>query len=58
MSFSGVDDRGLACTKLLNLIREFEMQRMKKFEIIKEFSNKLLGIANKIKLLNKKFLVS
>jgi len=31
------------------------MQRMKKSETIKEYSNKLLGIANKIKLLGKEF---
>ena len=41
--------------KVLNLTREFEMQRMKESETIKEFSNKLLGIANKIKLLGKEF---
>jgi len=41
--------------KVLNLIREFEMQRMKESETIKEYSNKLLGIANKIKLLGKEF---
>jgi len=35
--------------KVLNLIR------MKESETIKEYSNKLLGIANKIKLLGKKF---
>jgi len=36
--------------KVLNLIREFEMQKMKESETIKEYSNKLLDIANKIKL--------
>jgi len=41
--------------KVLNLIREFEMQRMKESETIKEYSNKLLDIANKIKLLGKEF---
>jgi len=40
---------------VLNLIRKFEMQRMKESETIKEYSNKLLGIANKIKLLGKEF---
>jgi len=34
--------------KVLNLIREFELQRMKEFKKFKEYSNKLLGIANKI----------
>jgi len=32
------------------------MQRMKESETIKEYSNKLLDIANKIKLLGKEFL--
>jgi len=41
--------------KVLNLIREFKMQRMKELETIKEYSNKLLGIVNKIKLLGKEF---
>ena len=31
------------------------MQRMKESETIKEYSNKFLGIANKIKLLGKEF---
>jgi len=42
-------------TKFLNLIREFETQRTKESQTIKEYSNKLLGIANKIKLLGKSF---
>jgi hypothetical protein len=37
--------------QILNLIREFEPQRMKEFETIKEHSNKLLVIVNKVKLL-------
>jgi len=41
--------------KVLNLIEKFELQRMKESETIKEYSNKLLGIANKIKLLDKEF---
>ena len=40
---------------VLNLIMEFEMQRLKESETIKEYSKKLLGIANKIKLLGKEF---
>ena len=35
----------------LNLIREFGLQRMKESETIKEYSNRLLGIVNKVKLL-------
>ena len=41
--------------KVLNLIREFEMQRMEESETIKEYSNKLLGIANKINCWEKSF---
>ncbi|XP_031131830.1 uncharacterized protein LOC116033212 [Ipomoea triloba] len=39
----------------LNLIREFEMMKMNEAETIKEYSNTLLGIANKIRLLDKDF---
>ena len=35
----------------LNLIRELEMQRVKDSETIKDYADKLLGIANKIRLL-------
>ncbi|XP_006598394.1 uncharacterized protein [Glycine max] len=48
------DDR-IRSMQVLNLRREFELQRMKESEIIKEYSNKLLGIANKIKLLGSDF---
>eukprot|EP00256_Glycine_max_P035812 XP_006582454.1 uncharacterized protein LOC100801200 [Glycine max] len=44
------DDR-IRSMQVLNLRREFELQRMKESETIKEYSNKLLGIGNKIKLL-------
>ncbi|XP_050207448.1 uncharacterized protein LOC126656869 [Mercurialis annua] len=40
----------------LNLIREFEMMKMKETESIKSYSKKLLGIANKVRLLGKNFL--
>jgi hypothetical protein len=39
----------------LNLIREFEPQRMKDSETIKEYSDKLLGIINKVRLLGINF---
>jgi hypothetical protein len=39
----------------LNLIREFELQRMKESGTIKEYSNRLLGIVNKVRLLGKSF---
>ena len=48
------DDR-IRSMQVLNLRREFELQRMQESETIKEYSNKLLGIANKIKLLGSDF---
>ncbi|XP_014620133.1 uncharacterized protein LOC114380360 [Glycine soja] len=48
------DDR-IRSMQVLNLRREFELQMMKESETIKEYSNKLLGIANKIKLLGSDF---
>lgn len=40
--------------KVINLIKKFELQMMKKYKI-KEYSNKLLDIANEIKLHGKEF---
>ena len=37
--------------KVLNLIRDFELQRMKESESVKEYSNRLLSIANRVRLL-------
>jgi len=39
----------------LNLIREFELQRMKDSKTIKEYSDRLLGIVNKVRLLGTDF---
>jgi len=39
----------------MNLIREFEMQKMKESKTIKEYANKLLSIANKVRLLGSEF---
>ena len=36
---------------MLNLIRDFELQNMKETETIKEYSDRLLNIANRVKLL-------
>jgi hypothetical protein len=36
-------------------MREFELQRMKESETIKEYSDKLLSIANKVRLLGTNF---
>lgn len=41
--------------QVLNLIREFEMQTIKESETIKEYSNRLIGIVNKVKLLGTNF---
>ena len=40
---------------MLNLMREFELQKMKESETVKDYTNKLLGIANKIRLLGGDF---
>ena len=37
--------------KVLNLIRNFELQKRKEFELVKEYSDRLLSIANKVRLL-------
>nr|GMD21951.1 Retrovirus-related Pol polyprotein from transposon RE1 [Ipomoea batatas] len=48
-------DEKLKGMQKLNLIREFEMQQMKESETIKEYTDKLLSIANKIRLLGSEF---
>ena len=48
-------DERIKGMQVINLVREFEMQKMKESETIKEYANKLLGIANKIRLLGTKF---
>ena len=37
--------------QVLNLICDFELQKMKETETIKEYSDRLLNIANRVKLL-------
>ena len=44
-------DERIKGMKVLNLIREFERQQMKESETIKEYSDKLIGIANKVRVL-------
>ena len=39
--------------QVLNLIKEFEMLKMKETETIKDYSDKLLDVVNKVKLLGK-----
>ncbi|KHN17343.1 hypothetical protein glysoja_038997, partial [Glycine soja] len=41
--------------QVLNLGREFEMQSMKETEKIKGYTDRLLGIANRVRLLGKDF---
>jgi hypothetical protein len=41
--------------QVLNLIREFEMQRMNEWETIKDYSDRLLDIVNKVRLLGTEF---
>ena len=41
--------------QVLNLIREFEMQRMNESKTIKDYSDKLLDIVNKVRLLVTEF---
>nr|KYP52898.1 hypothetical protein KK1_025097 [Cajanus cajan] len=48
-------DERIRSMQVLNLMREFELQRMKESETIKEYSDKLLGIANKVRLLGSDF---
>nr|KYP36864.1 hypothetical protein KK1_041980 [Cajanus cajan] len=51
-------DEKIRNMQVLNLMREFEIQRMKETETIKKYSDKLLGIANKVQLLGTQFLNS
>ena len=48
-------DERIKGMQALNLVREFEMQKMKESETIKEHANKLLSIANKVRLLGSNF---
>ena len=48
-------DERIKGIQAMNLIREFEMQKMKESETIKEYANKLLSIANKVRLLGSEF---
>ncbi|XP_051140014.1 uncharacterized protein LOC127257620 [Andrographis paniculata] len=43
-------DERIKGMKVMNLLREFELQRMKESETMKEYSNRLLVIANKVRL--------
>jgi len=43
-------DERICGMKVLNLIRDFELQRKNESQSVKEYSNKLLSIANKVRL--------
>jgi len=49
-------DERIRGMQVLNLMREFELQRMKESETIKEYSDRLLGIVNKVRLVGTNFL--
>ena len=49
-----VGDEMIKGMQVLNLIREFVFQKMKESETIKDYSDKLLSIANKVRLLGSK----
>ena len=44
-------DERIRGIQTLNLIREFELQKMKESKSVKEYSDRLLSIANKVRLL-------
>lgn len=48
------DDR-IKGMQVLNLIRDFELQKMKESETIKEYSERLMNIANRVRLLGSSF---
>ncbi|XP_016453447.2 uncharacterized protein LOC107777812 [Nicotiana tabacum] len=49
------EDKRIKGMRILNLIREFELQKMKDSDTIKEYSDRLLNITNKVRLLGSKF---
>lgn len=51
-------DERIKGMQVLNLIREFELQKMKESKTVKEYSYRLLNIANKVRLLSSTFLDS
>ena len=48
-------DERIKGMQVLNLVREFEMQKMKESETIKKYANKLLTIVKKVRLLSYEF---
>ena len=50
-----VIDERIKDMQILNLVREFELQIMKESKSVKEYTDRLLGIANRVRLLGSKF---
>ena len=50
----GGDER-IKGMQILNLVREFELQRMKESKLVKEYTNRLLRIENRVGLLGYEF---
>ena len=48
-------DERIKGMQILNLIRKFELQKMKDYETVKEYFNRLLEIMNKVRLLGYEF---
>jgi len=48
-------DERIRGMQVLNLKREFEMQKMKESETIKDYSDRLISSANKVRLLGTQF---
>ena len=44
--------------QIISLLRVFELQRMKESESVKEYTDRLLGIANRVRLLGSEFIDS
>jgi len=51
-------DERIRGMQVLNLMREFELQKMKESETIKDYSKRLLSIAKKVRLLGTQFIDS
>lgn len=49
------EDERIEGMKVLNLIREFELQKIKESETVKEYSDRSLRMVNNIRLVGTKF---
>ena len=52
------EDERIKGMQILNLVRKFELQKMKESESVKEYIDKLLEIANRVRLLGSEFIDS